>query len=79
MVRLEATSRKIAESEKRKIPMVMRGHGMELAMLILVMWMISDDGGVLVATHDYKGSDEWIVNSGCSFHMTPNKSFFSTY
>ena len=37
----------------------------------------SEDGGVLVATHEYKGSDKWIPNSGCSFHMTPNKKFCS--
>ena len=38
----------------------------------------SDDGGVLVATHGYKVSDEWIFDSGCTFHMTPNKTFFKT-
>ena len=31
----------------------------------------SDDGGILVATHEYKGENEWILDSGCSFHMTP--------
>ena len=36
-----------------------------------------DDDGVLVATHKYKGCDEWILDSGCSFHITPNKSLFS--
>ena len=39
----------------------------------------SDDGGVLVATHEYKGENEWILDSGCSFHMTPNKDLFTTY
>ena len=39
----------------------------------------SDDGGILVATHEYKGENEWILDSGCSFHMTPNKDLFSTY
>ena len=39
----------------------------------------SDDGGVLFAIHGYKNNDEWIHESGCTFHMTPNKSFFQTY
>ena len=39
----------------------------------------NDDSGVLVATHGYKDSDEWILNLGCTFHMTPNKNFFQTY
>ena len=39
----------------------------------------SDDSGVLVATHGYKDSDEWILDSGCTFHMTPNKTFFQTF
>ena len=39
----------------------------------------SDDGGVLVATHAYKDNDEWILDSGCRFHMTPNKTFFQTF
>ena len=38
----------------------------------------NDDGGVLVATHGYKDSDEWILDSRCTFHMTPNKNFFQT-
>ena len=39
----------------------------------------SVNGGVSVATHEYKGENEWILDSGCSFHMTPNKDFFTTY
>ena len=39
----------------------------------------SDDGDVLVATHEYKGNNEWILDSGCTFHMTPNKTFFHTF
>ena len=39
----------------------------------------SDDGGILVATHGYKDGDEWILDSGCSFHMIPDKTFFGTY
>ena len=38
----------------------------------------SDDGGVLVVTHMYTGDKEWILHSGCSFHMTPHKEFFTT-
>ena len=37
------------------------------------------DGGVLVATHRYKDSDEWILDSGYTFHKTPNKTFFRTF
>ena len=39
----------------------------------------SDDGVVSVATHGYKDSDEWILDSECTFHMTPNKTFFHTF
>ena len=39
----------------------------------------TDGGGVLVATHGYKDSDEWILDLGCTFHMTPNKTFFQTF
>ena len=39
----------------------------------------SDDDGVLVATHEYKGENKWILDSGCSFHMTSNKDLFITY
>ena len=39
----------------------------------------SNDGGILVAIHEYKGENERILDSGCSFHMTPNKDFFTTY
>ena len=28
---------------------------------------------------EYKGGDSWILDSGCSRHMTFNSSFFSTY
>ena len=38
----------------------------------------SDVGGVLVATNGYKDSDEWILDLWCTFHMTPNKTFFQT-
>ena len=24
-------------------------------------------------------SDEWILDSGCSYHMSPNRNWFSTY
>lgn len=38
------------------------------------------DSGALVATHGrIKGKYEWILDSGCSFHMTPNKDLFSSY
>ena len=39
----------------------------------------SGDGGVLVAIHGYKDGNEWILDSGCTFHMTPNKAFFQTF
>lgn len=32
-----------------------------------------------MVTHGYKGYMEWILDSECSFHMTPHKVFFSTY
>ena len=39
----------------------------------------SDDGCVLVTTHGYKDGDERILDSGCTFHMNPNKTFFQAF
>ena len=36
------------------------------------------DVGALVVTNEYKGGDSWILDSGCSRHMTFNSNFFST-
>ena len=39
-----------------------------------------NDGELLVASDiDSKQSDEWILDSGCTFHMCPNRDWFSTY
>ena len=38
----------------------------------------SEDADVLIAT-DKKSSGEWILDSGCSFHMCPHKDFFVTF
>ena len=37
------------------------------------------DVGALVVTSEYKGGDSWILDSGCSRHITFNSRFFSTY
>ena len=38
------------------------------------------DGTIFVATANVvKSSDEWISDSGCSYHITPNQHYFSTY
>ncbi|KAG8472328.1 hypothetical protein CXB51_035360 [Gossypium anomalum] len=38
------------------------------------------DGELLVASvNDSKVSEEWILNSGCTFHMSPNRDWFTTY
>ncbi|KAG8491303.1 hypothetical protein CXB51_014552 [Gossypium anomalum] len=38
------------------------------------------DGFLLVSTSDNtKLTSEWILDSGCSFHMCPNREWFSTY
>ncbi|KAH9680700.1 hypothetical protein KPL71_026653 [Citrus sinensis] len=38
----------------------------------------SEDADVLIAA-DKKFSGEWILDSGCSFHMCPQKDFFVTF
>ena len=38
----------------------------------------SEDADVLIAA-DKKFSGEWILDSGCSFHMCPQKDFFITF
>ncbi|KAG8498791.1 hypothetical protein CXB51_005139 [Gossypium anomalum] len=38
------------------------------------------DGELLVAyVNDSKVSEEWILDSGCTFHMSPNRDWFTTY
>ncbi|KAG8472440.1 hypothetical protein CXB51_034197 [Gossypium anomalum] len=38
------------------------------------------DGELLVASvNDSKVSDEWILDSGCTFHMSPSRDWFTTY
>ncbi|KAG8499112.1 hypothetical protein CXB51_005523 [Gossypium anomalum] len=38
------------------------------------------DGELLVAcVNDSKVSKEWILDSGCTFHMSPNQAWFTTY
>ena len=38
------------------------------------------DGDVLFATSTERGSDsDWILDSGCTYHMCPHKDWFSTY
>ena len=35
---------------------------------------------LLVALNaDLRASENWILDSGCTFHMTPNRDWFSTY
>ena len=37
------------------------------------------DGELLIAADgDSKPSEEWILDSGCTFHMYPNRNWFST-
>ncbi|KAG8499425.1 hypothetical protein CXB51_005933 [Gossypium anomalum] len=38
------------------------------------------DGEILVASvNDSKVNKEWILDSGCTFHMSPNRDWFTTY
>ncbi|KAG8474742.1 hypothetical protein CXB51_031399 [Gossypium anomalum] len=38
------------------------------------------DGELLVASvNESKVSEEWILDSGCTFHMSPNRDWFTTY
>ncbi|KAG8482771.1 hypothetical protein CXB51_024179 [Gossypium anomalum] len=38
------------------------------------------DGELLVASvNDYKVSEKWILDSGCTFHMSLNRDWFTTY
>ncbi|KAG8489449.1 hypothetical protein CXB51_017818 [Gossypium anomalum] len=38
------------------------------------------NGELLVASvKDFKVSEEWILDSGCTFHMSPNRDWFTTY
>ena len=38
------------------------------------------DGNIFFASHDdTKSKDEWILNSGCTYHICSNKDLFETY
>ncbi|KAG8498562.1 hypothetical protein CXB51_004879 [Gossypium anomalum] len=38
------------------------------------------NGELLVASvNNYKVNEEWILDSGCTFHMSPNRDWFTTY
>lgn len=38
------------------------------------------DGDVLLATNtEQRGKNEWILDSGCTYHMCPHRDFFSNY
>ncbi|KAG8499322.1 hypothetical protein CXB51_005880 [Gossypium anomalum] len=39
----------------------------------------SDGELLVVSVNNFKVSDEWILNSGCTFHMSPNRDWFTTY
>ncbi|GKD93959.1 retrovirus-related pol polyprotein from transposon TNT 1-94 [Tanacetum coccineum] len=40
---------------------------------------VESDGDVYLAIDTEKSRDELIVDSGCTFHMTPHRSWFTTY
>ena len=37
-----------------------------------------ETAGVLIATNQ-KPQGQWVLDSGCTFHMCPNRSYFTTY
>ena len=38
----------------------------------------SDSGYVFIATNPYKSKYDWILDSRCTYHMSPNRNWFST-
>ncbi|KAG8488863.1 hypothetical protein CXB51_016741 [Gossypium anomalum] len=39
----------------------------------------SDDELLVASVNDSKVSEEWILDSGCTFYMSPNRDWFTTY
>ncbi|KAG8482633.1 hypothetical protein CXB51_024176 [Gossypium anomalum] len=39
----------------------------------------SDSELLVASVNNSKVSEEWILNSGCTFHMSPNRDWFTTY
>ncbi|KAG8475009.1 hypothetical protein CXB51_031823 [Gossypium anomalum] len=39
----------------------------------------SDSKLLVASVNDSKVSKEWIIDSGCTFHMSPNRDWFTTY
>ena len=37
------------------------------------------NGDILTASSSFETSDSWLLDSGCSQHMTPDRSPFATY
>ncbi|KAG8480929.1 hypothetical protein CXB51_025596 [Gossypium anomalum] len=72
----------IARGDKiEMLIMIMEGYknGI-LAVNIRVDRKNYSDGELLVASvNDSKVSEEWILDSGCTFHMSPSRDWFTTY
>ena len=39
----------------------------------------SDGDVLLVTATDSRGATEWVMDSGCTYHMCPHRDWFSTY
>ena len=47
--------------------------------LLLTSVADSCDGDILAASIGNNSLNDWILDSGCSYHVTPNRSWFDTY
>ena len=39
----------------------------------------SDHGYIFVVANPYRSKDDWILDSGCTYHISSNRNWFSTY
>ncbi|KAG8485483.1 hypothetical protein CXB51_021817 [Gossypium anomalum] len=45
----------------------------------LIVQDYSDDKLLVASANNFKVSEGWILDSGCTFHMSPNRDWFTTY
>ena len=65
---------------KKKRMVVNQGKQPEKSSEAGVVELDYSDRELLVAFHgDFKLNEDWILDSGCTFHMTSNRNWFLTY
>ncbi|KAG8486717.1 hypothetical protein CXB51_020156 [Gossypium anomalum] len=73
---LSAISYKIRLKGRLRIK---RENNQKILVKLMCVEDYSDGELVVASVNDSKVSEEWILDSGCTFHMSPNRDWFTTY